>query len=322
METRPGINYESMSHRMMRTSLRSLFMAAGLSVIVSHAGLAQDRQLDLPPAFHEWLGPGGEPLPFTDLDQIEEFLQTAKISRIDKIPEGITKPKQMTLAMNGIEMRAIFRDVDEYKRFWKDSPYGPQAEFRDQCAYECAAYRLSRLLHLPHVPPTVPRKLSRDDFLNSRDFSRFEKKEGTVQAWVEQAMTEKDRLANGTAVPNAVQWANQHQMMHVWDNLVYNLDRNQTNILIGHNWKIWFIDQTRAFRPFKALREPEKIRRCERTLWQRLQEVTDDEIRSELAGLLTGPVLNALLERRRLIVHAIQQLIEEKGEQAVLFDLK
>jgi hypothetical protein len=281
--------------------------------------LAQELQDD---NLRVWIGQNGETLPFTELDEIERFLLEARVVQVDGVPHGITKPKRMTLERDGIRMRAIFRDVSVYRRFWQNSPYGPQSDFHDQCIYECAAYRLSRLIGLPHVPPTVRRKFRRKDFVNAGDFGQLTRKEGSLQIWVEQAMTEKDRADKGVEIPDPTQWARQYQLMHLWDNLVFNLDRNQTNVLIGPTWKVWFIDQTRAFRPFRELRDIGRVRHCDRKVWQRLLEVEDREIEAALKDLLPRPALKALLERRARIVQYLRDLIQQQGEARVLFDLR
>ena len=36
--------------------------------------------------------------------------------------------------------------------------------------------------------------------------------------------------------------------MRIWDELIQNRDRNQGNILWTHDWTLWLIDHTRAFR--------------------------------------------------------------------------
>ena len=53
-------------------------------------------------------------------------------------------------------------------------------------------------------------------------------------------------------------WMMQWQVIHFFDNLIYNEDRNQGNVLIASIWKLWMIDHTRAFRPWKRLLYPEK----------------------------------------------------------------
>ena len=38
------------------------------------------------------------------------------------------------------------------------------------------------------------------------------------------------------------------QLVSVFDQLIYNVDRNMGNLLICKNWRVWAIDHTRSFR--------------------------------------------------------------------------
>ncbi len=272
--------------------------------------------LAAPPGFEPdvlWPGPEGEPLPFRSYEEIEEFLATAPIARLQVLRGGVTLPLKLTLNDGRIRMHAVFRDVKEFKHMWKGAETWT-VRFRDDYRFEVVAYRLSRLLGLDNVPPTVLREFDR---VGGR---RVVPKRGSLQAWVENAMTERSRPRDQTP-PDPLRWARQYHLMIIFDNLVYNQDRNQGNILIGPDWKLWFIDATRAFRFQHQLPQPKAIVWCERRLWGRLQELDDVRLREGLREVLERPELDALLARRRRLVRHIGKLIERKGEQAVLYDL-
>lgn len=253
-----------------------------------------------------WIGPDGQELPFKNDAEILDFLSSAEILEIDKIPEGVTKPRKVLLGKDGVRMNAIFRDVDEFRRRWK-SQEGLKLNFYDSHKSECASYRLGCLLGLKNIPPVVQRKIKG--------------KEGTLQAWLENAMTEKTRTEEGIKPPNQIRWSNQYQVLLLFDNLIYNADRNQGNILFDQDWKMWFIDATRAFQPKSELKGPKLIQKCERTVWERLQTLEDDLIEDCLDEYLESGQIKALLKRRELLVEYIRELIETKGEQNVLFQL-
>ena len=130
-----------------------------------------------------WAGPDGSPLPFAGSDEIERFLSTAVILEAKEIRSGITKPKKLLLEKDGIRMNAIFRDVNVFKRRW-ETPKGTRFNFHDYSLFECAAYRLSKTLGLRHVPPAVPRNIGVKDVQDPDILRQFEKKTGSVQAWV------------------------------------------------------------------------------------------------------------------------------------------
>ena len=180
-----------------------------------------------------------------------------------------------------------------------------KSSFRDDCRFEVAAYRLSKLLGLDNVPPVATRKIGRDT--------------GTLQVWVENAMMEQERFSEDLKVPQELPWTRQWQTVRLFDNLIDNDDRNQGNILIDADWKVWMIDHTRAFTGTKKLRYPAMVRWCRSDLWKNLQELDREVLKKEFKGLLSGGQIKALMARRDLLVQHIQKKIDEKGEGTVLF---
>lgn len=254
-----------------------------------------------------WIGPDGKPLPFTSEEEVLDFLRTAKVIKMKEISQGITHPRQVLLEKNGIQMRAVFRDVDEEKTMVTFASGQTEIMFRDNYIFECAAYELSRLLGLDNVPPVVER--------------RIEGKSGSLQIWVENAMTEMTRSKKKIGPPDVTRWNEQVQVMRIFDNLVYNTDRNMGNILITPDWKMWLIDHTRAFRFRRELQDPKGIVQCERKLWEKLQALDEATVRQRLKKYLRSSEMDALLKRRQKLVEHIQKLIQERGEQRVLFTL-
>lgn len=270
--------------------------------------LGQDvgNATETPTESWRWLGKDGKPLPFTTPEELERFLETAEVVAVEGIPVGVTKPKKITLEKDGVRMHAVFRYLDIFKRKWKTAR-GVKVNFRDSCMFEVGAYRLSRLLGMRNVPPTVVREV--------------EGKKGSVQAWVTDAMTEQSRREKELEAPNPMLWMYQYQVMWLFDNLIYNDDRNKGNILIDKDWKVWLIDATRGFRPVSELRNPSTIRFCEKTIWQNLRMLDDDTLKECLDPFLGSFELGSLLKRRRMLIEHIEKLIEERGESTVLFEL-
>jgi len=258
------------------------------------------------PAGQVWIGLGGEPLPFTAPDQVEEYLRSAKLVSMDEIPVGVTRPQKVLLELDGLRVDAAFRTVDLFKRQERLANGTVINNFRDSYASEVAAYRLDRLLELGAVPPTVIRRLGGE--------------RGSLQLWIETAMTQRQRVVRGVQPPDRLHYQRQLRTMSVFDNLIHNIDRNQGNSLIDHTWKLWFIDHTRAFLRSKRLHDPGRVIWVERTLWKRLQDLDDEEIRTAMKGALDGPEIKALLERRRLLVDLIHHRIDTHGEREVLFE--
>ncbi len=265
-----------------------------------------------------WRGPDGVDLPFRSFAEVEDYLLTAKVEKARVLTTGVTRPLKLGLVKDGVRMNAVFRHVNVYKQRW-DSPDGIRLNFRDCHVFECASYRISRLLGIEHVPPAVPRTFAPSDFESAVDLKLFPSFEGSVQAWVEDAFTEKDRRDRRTMPPSSLWWMYQHQLMWLFDNLIFNDDRNQGNILIGPDWKLWFIDATRAFRPFRVLRRPEPLALVDREVYHRLETVPDEHFRQALKGLLSDSEIENLLGRRQELLKLFRRLIRERGERRVLY---
>jgi len=284
-----------------------IFVAVFLTLALSVGSVPAQDSSSL-----SWLDPDGKPLSFQSNVEVEEFLRTAEIISRERIGEGLNNFLKVLLEKDGIRMHAIFRDVHVERSQMPLSDGKISFFFRDDAVFECAAYELAKLLGLDTVPPVVERKIQRT--------------EGTLQAWVENVNTEKD-LRETTGIPpsggiNRWRWIMQRQNIHIFDNLIYNEDRNIGNILIEPDWKLWMIDHTRAFRRWKELMNPEQVQFAERSLWEKLQALDETEVRAKLKDFLKPAEINGLIERKGLLVAHIQKLIDERGEKAVLFTLR
>ena len=290
-----------LSHRFSRKSI-------GLLVVLLAGSLSAAQTSNL----LGWLDPDGKPLPFQSNVEVEEFLRTAEIVSRERVCAGLNNPLKVLLEKNGIRMHAIFRDVHVERSQMPLSDGKISFFFRDDNIFECAAYELAKLLGIDTVPPAVGRKIRGQ--------------QGTLQAWVENVTTQK-ALREMTDIPpsggiNRWRWIMQRQNIYIFDNLIYNEDRNLGNILIEPDWKLWMIDHTRAFRRWKELMNPEQIQFAERSLWEKLQALDETEVRAKLKDFLKPVEINGLIERKGLLVDHIQKLIDDRGEKAVLFTMR
>jgi hypothetical protein len=258
-----------------------------------------------PAAAMPWTDPDGKPLPFRSEDELLEFLRTADVKSEKHLSGGVTFPTKLLLEKDGIRADAIFRDVNEEKSAPTFGGGRNDLYFRDSYIFEPPAYELSRLLGLDNVPPVTLRKLHG--------------KNGSVQIWVENAMTELTRVKDKIKPPDEVRWNKQLQEMNVFDALVYNTDRNRGNILITPDWKLWMIDHTRAFRRNPSLQNPAALNQCERGLYQKLKALDEARVRERLKPYLSSFEMDALLKRRKLILERLDKLIAERGEEKVLY---
>lgn len=253
-----------------------------------------------------WMGADGRRLPFRNVDDLKRFLATADVVSWKSIPVGVTDPKKLLLEANGLRAHAVFRYHEEVKERVRVGSGAFHMFFKDSYSSEVAAFELARLLGLDTVPPAT-----------SRTLRRFGA--GSIQLWIEDAMTELERQEQEIEPPDQTRFNRQMQNMVVFDNLVHNIDRNAGNIVIGPDWKIWYIDCTRCFARSHELYRPERIGSLDRKLWGALKALDWDEVRERLQPYVSTFELRALESRHAELVQIIQERIERLGEDAVLF---
>jgi hypothetical protein len=150
------------------------------------------------------------------------------------------------------------------------------------------------------VPPSVQRTV--------------DGKPASVTWWLDGiAMDEKERLQKEIKPPDVAAWNAQMDSIRVFDQLIYNMDRSQENLLIGNDWKAYMIDHTRAFRKWPKLRNPAAITKCSPELLRALRSLTRASVARELSPYLTAEEIDALLVRRGLIVDIL-----DRGESVTL----
>jgi len=236
-----------------------------------------------------------------------EFLKTAEIVDKKRIKSGINQPWKVVLEKDGVRMNAVFRDVEEEQRM---ANVGGRREmgFRDSYVMEPAAYELSRMLGMDNVPPAALRKMG--------------KTSGSIQAWIEGAMTERTRYEDGIEPPDFVTYNRQQQKILVFDNLIYTSDRNPGNTMIDGEWKLWAIDHTRAFRREKEIHTPPGFAQCEREFFEAIQALDEEAATVRLAGYLRKAEIKAIFQRRDKLVEYVEQLSEKMGEDRVLYSVR
>jgi hypothetical protein len=74
-------------------------------------------------------------------------------------------------------------------------------------------------------------------------------KTSAITWWVDDVMMDEMKRTNKKIdPPDRDIWNKQMYVVRVFDQLIYNTDRNLGNLLIDKNWRLWMIDHTRAFR--------------------------------------------------------------------------
>jgi hypothetical protein len=233
--------------------------------------------------------------------EIEEFLLKADVVKTKGTSKGVTGSLQATLNDGKMTHDAHIQFIDESKREFQTGK-GTEFNFRDSWTFNVAGYKLDRLIGMNMVPVSVSR--------------RYQSKPSAFTWWVDDvAMDEGDRLKNKIAPPESTSWNHQMQMVRLFDQLIYNMDRNMGNLVITKSWRVWAIDHTRAFRTHETLKSPESVSRCDRQVFEKLKALDKDSLKREMGSVLDEWQMRSLLARRDLIVKRIESL-----GPAALFD--
>ena len=239
-------------------------------------------------------------------EQQATFLRTAEIEDVQDIPIGVTESQHATLTDGTVSHRAHLQDVDIFKREFRAERGGTQINFHDSYKYNIAGHLLDKHLGLNMVPVSVEREIQ------GRPYA--------VTWWIDDfAMDERERREKQLQAPDRLGWLYQMSSVHVFNQLIDNTDLNPGNLVITHDWTVWMIDFTRAFRTFRQLRTPAVLTLCDRALLAGLRTL-DEAVLAEITGeYLTEAEMEGVAARAALIVEHFDNLIAEKGAGAVLF---
>jgi hypothetical protein len=252
-----------------------------------------------------WLvfGEGGSPT--LSANEMEKFLKTAKIGAMKELSEGVTNSRKASLNDGTLTHDAHVQTINEFKPVF-NSASGSELNFMDSYKFNIAGYILDRMLDIGMVPMSVDRKVGGTS--------------ASVTWWVDDSMmTEKERYQKNIQPKDADAWNRQMNVVRVFDELIYNTDRNLGNLVITKDWDIWMIDHTRGFRISKALRAPKQLSKCDKHLFEKMKELNKADLSKEMKGYLNGMQIDGLLARRDIIVKFFEKEAGEKGEKEVFY---
>jgi hypothetical protein len=248
----------------------------------------------------------------------EEFLRTAEIVRFEPEGEGVTKPWKLFLRKDGVEHKAVWKNVTMRAG-------GPPDEWR----YEIAAYRLDKLIGLNMVPPVVERN--------------FRGQAGSLSYWAESKYSVLAIAESGGTIQIPEEAFDQTEktkyILRLWDSLIGNDDRTQQNILYTEDWRMIMIDHSRAFRSdgeygrrlvfgLRGIKMADDgqggkramlFRQVPRALIDRLKTLNVEEVRAAVGSYLTRREIKAVMLRKELILAEINEMIARDGVDKVLY---
>lgn len=230
--------------------------------------------------------------------QEEEFLTKAKIKQSKEAKKGVTGTLRITLTDGALTHDASVQTIDESKAFFLN-----EIGFKDSYKFNIAGWKVARLVGLDDmIPPSVRRT--------------YGGKPASYTWWIDDVMMdEAERRAKNIQPSDADAWNRDNNIMQVFDQLIYNVDRNQTNMLIDQGWHLWLIDHSRSFRTSKTLKDPNVLKMIDRTTLAKMKTLDEATLTREFGNNVSKTELQGLLARRDLIV----KIFEAKGDSA-LFD--
>jgi hypothetical protein len=223
--------------------------------------------------------------------QMEAHLKTARIESLEELGTGVTRPK-----------RAHLKPAVPFESLvWKMLPPGRRSGHWESYKSEIAAYELDKLLRMNMVPPAVERSIDGE--------------QGAAIMWLPSIKSVKQ---TGGKMPAGAVWGRAVRRMVTFDNLIGNPDRNAGNILIGSPGELVLIDHSRAFIADDDL--PRKVERVDAELWRRIQALSRDDLVRVLGPWIDNDAIDAMLERRKRIADAVEELTSRKGRALVVVE--
>jgi hypothetical protein len=238
-------------------------------------------------------------------EEIEAFLRNARVLETKTIPVGISLPRQATLSDGEHTARGVWKTINEFRSLQRFEDGTAEIGFRDSYKHEIAAYELDKLLNLGLVPPTVER--------------RYERKSGSMQLWMEDCITEAERMERGLKPPDLTEWNRMMFNVRLFRQLTYDTDfKNIRNLLVDDDFRLYAVDFSRAFRNHAALLAEGDLKKFSASLLERLESLNEPLLREKLGRWLTKAQIKALLARRDRILGVAEERVAKYGEEAVL----
>jgi hypothetical protein len=233
------------------------------------------------------------------VEQQEAFLKDARVIRTRSAGKGVTNTLRATLSDGTLTHDASIQTIDESKQVFQ-SKQGVEFNFKDSWRYNVAAYRLNRVLQIGRIPVSVERV--------------HNSKSGAFTWWIDDVlMDESERLKTKAAVPDSDAWNRQMWHVRIFDQLIYNVDRNLGNLVIDKSWAVWMIDHSRAFRLIDTVKSPKDLRKIERGVFDRLKALDAASLKTAVGNYLTPEEQKRLLVRRDAIV----KIFADAGGEAI-----
>jgi hypothetical protein len=170
------------------------------------------------------------------------------------------------------------------------------------------------------IPPTVERE--------------FDGRKGSLQLWVDAEFNLLQIMDQGIPLPDrnpeATIFNRGKYIARAFDCLIANDDRTQQNTLYTKDWHVILIDHSRAFRSTRKYRrrllygkkgskEKKLFRQLPHSFVEKVKSLEFDKIKKAVGPYLKDNEINAVLDRKKLLLEEIEEMIKEMGQDKVLY---
>jgi len=272
-------------------------MLTFLSLAASLLVATLSAQAQTPPAATAGsLTPSGSRVWLGRYAEYEDFLRTAEVERVESLKVGVTgHTKHVFFKPGGLAPEGAMRDQRP----------GRYEGYFESYKSEAAAYKLDRLLEMDMVPPTVERTYNGQSV--------------TMQLFVKNVKMLKDVYAQKLHDPDGRRWNRQVHRVYVFDDLVADIDENQTNLMFDPEWSFIKIDCSRCFTDMRT--QPfgigKRLNQIDRPFFERVKALDKAKVEQEIGDLVESGAVDALMGRRDDIVKAFEKLAQQRGEADV-----
>jgi hypothetical protein len=235
----------------------------------------------------------------------ETFLRTAQVVDKKALSVGITHSDRYTLTDGTRTARALWKTIDESKPGITNFQGGGfVVDFADSWKHEVASYELDKLVGTELVPPTVERT--------------FDRTTGSLQMWVESAMTEADRKERRISPARSLEPADVRRAPAAPAHVQHRRQEHPQRAERPHVPRL----RRRLLARVRELQRPSGREGARALLAPGARAAAGarpPHARPKLGRWLSGRQIAAMLTRRDKILTLVERLVAQKGEEAVIY---